>query len=379
MGRTGNEPEPVECFVGRAVGLCDAVGGQEGRMSLTAEQVSVGDYWEWMELAYERRWSDGLPLVPPTPELVEQMVAYAGRDAQEVLGAVPPRYGEASIENLAINSVMAGCKPEYFPVVLAAVEAMLEPEFNLNGVQTTTHNNEPLVIVSGPAVKQLGINAGHGVFGNGYRANGTIGRAIKLILWNLGGSYPGEPDKTTFAHPGKWSYCIGENQEESPWEPFHVERGVGAEDSAVTVFSCEAPHSIGSFGTLEQALNSLVEGIAYVGSNNYYHMGQTLLVVGPETAGILSRGGFTRSSLREYLWEKTRIDIRRLKSGYWVEEYARQTWPSWLDVDDDSAIVPPVSKPEDILVMVAGGAGKFSVLCPGWGELGGLARTKALV
>ncbi|HEX2172159.1 MAG TPA: hypothetical protein VHL09_06905 [Dehalococcoidia bacterium] len=348
-------------------------------MKLGAERIRVADYFEWLEEAHRRNWTDGLPVVPPTPERVEAMIAASGRDPDEEIGEVPPRYAVATIEALAINSVMGGCLPEYFPVVIAAVECMLEPEFNLNGVQTTTHNNEPLVIVSGPAVERLGLNAGHGVFGNGNRANGTIGRAIKLILWNLGGSYPGEPDKSTFAHPGKWSYCIGENNAANPWEPFHHERGLSGAESAVTVFGCEAPHSLLCHGTADQMLAQIVDATAHTGSNNFTYMGQWLLVIGPEAAGVLSRAGLTKDEIRRHIWEQARLPIARLKRcGVFVPEQAGQMWPDWIDVTRDDSLVPMTPRLEDILIMVAGGEGKFSMQCPGWGGFGGFAVTKPL-
>ena len=190
-----------------------------------------------VELFFERGWTDGLAIVPPTQDLVEAMIRASGREPQEEIGEIPPVQGIATIEKLAINSVMAGCRSEYFPIVIAAVEAMLVPEHNLNGVQTTTHCCVPLVIVNGPIATQLKFNASDGVFGNGFRANGTVGRAIRLILWNLGGNVPGEVDKSTQAHPGKWSFCIAEKEDASPWSPFHVERGIETGKNAVTVFS----------------------------------------------------------------------------------------------------------------------------------------------
>ena len=348
-------------------------------MELKAERLEVVDYFAWLEEAFRRNWTDGLPVVPPTPERVEEMVAAGGGDPQAVVGEIPPRYGLATIEALAINSVMAGCLPEYFPVVVTAVECMLAPEFNLNGVQTTTHNNEPLVIVSGPAVERLGINAGHGCFGNGHRANGTIGRAIKLILWNLGGSYPGAPDKSTFAHPGKWSYCIGENNAANPWEPFHHERGLADVESAVTVFSCEAPHSIQMRGTADQMLTMLIEATAHLGSNNFTSQAPLLLVIAPEAAAVLSAAGLSKNDLRQYLWSRAQVSISRIKAaGMWRPETQRQLWPSWVDTSRDDSLVPIAPRAEDIYIMVAGGDGNFSAQCPGWGGYGGFAVTRPL-
>jgi hypothetical protein len=308
------------------------------------------------------------------------MLATVDRDPQEVIGEIPPRYGLATLEQLAINAVMAGCKPAYFPVVVAATEAMLAPEFNLNGVQVTTHGCEPLVILSGPVVDELEVNTGHAVFGNGARANGTIGRAIKLILWNIGGSYPGEPDKTTFAHPGKWSFCIGEAREGNPWLPIHAERGLPADASAVTVFACEAPQHILTYGDAEHVLNGLVDALAHPGSNNFIAQGETLLLITPEYAGILSRAGYTKQRLREELWQRTRVPLYVLQRGAWRGDLIDMTWPEELRArrDDPNLMVPITARPEDIHIVVCGGAGTFSAVCPGWGGLGGFAVTRPL-
>jgi hypothetical protein len=349
-------------------------------MHLEAEKIAFASYTEWLEEAYRQRWTDGLPVVPPTEALVRAMLATVDRDPQEVIGEIPPRYGLATLEKLAINAVMAGCKPAYFPVVVAATEAMLAPEFNLNGVQVTTHGCEPLVILSGPVVDELEVNTGHAVFGNGARANGTIGRAIKLILWNIGGSYPGEPDKTTFAHPGKWSFCIGEAREGNPWLPIHAERGLPADASAVTVFSCEGPHSILCRGSAERILTALVDAIAHPGSNNFVYQGQMLLVINPENAEILAKAGHTKQSIREHIWQHARVPLHVLKRGAWSDDYVRLTWPEELkaQLDNPELRIPPTWRPEDIHIVVAGGVGHFCCVLPGWGGLGGLAVTRPL-
>ncbi len=348
-------------------------------MSLISERIEVESFLEAIELYFERGWTDGLAIVPPTEEKIEEMVRYVGRDPLEVIGEIPPRYGIATIETLAINSVMAGCLPEYFPVVIAAVEAILEPEFNLNGVQTNTHSNEPLIIVSGPAVKKLNINCGYGAFGSGFRANGTIGRAVNLILWNLGGSIPGEVDRSVFAHPGKWSYCIGENQEGKPWEPIHVERGLTKEASAVTVFSCEAPHSICCFGNALEIMITMCDTLATLGSNNIRRMGQTLVVIGPRHAGQLAKEGWSADDVRNYIWENARISLRRIiREVPSHVDPGRQSWPKWVDMNSKFQMIPLTKSPQDILIAVAGGEGSFSMCCPGWGAMGGLAVTKEI-
>lgn len=344
-------------------------------MRFNSESIDVPDYHAAVELFFERGWTDGLAVVPPTEELVEAMVRASGREAHEELGEIPPAQGIATIEKLAINSVMAGCRPEYFPVIIAAVEAMLEPEHNLNGVQTTTHCCVPLVIVNGPIAGALHFNAADGVFGSGFRANGTVGRAIRLILWNLGGNIPGEVDKSTQAHPGKWSFCIAEKEDANPWTPLHVERGIAQGKSAVTVFSCEAPHSVLCYGTVKQMLASLISSLASLGSNNVHAMGETLIVLNPWQARQFHQEGWSKQDIKMYVWQHTRVPLGQIKQVDAIG-MGGQFWPKWVDVTDDNFLVPITARPEDIHLVVAGGDTYFAAVCPGWGGLGGFAVTK---
>src|SRR5262245_59283759 len=195
-------------------------------------------------LVAERGWGDGLPIVPPTAARVAAMLAWCDRPWHDPIAKMAPRYGEATPLRLAANAVMAGCKPEYFPLYLLAIEAMCEEPMNLYGVQATTHPCAPLVIVNGPVAGELHVNSGHNAFGPGASANATIGRAIRLALLNIGGATPGLADMATFGAPSKYSYLVAENEAASPWEPLHVERGLPAEASAVTVIGAECPHNI---------------------------------------------------------------------------------------------------------------------------------------
>lgn len=346
-------------------------------MQFASEPVDVDDYHAAVELFFERGWTDGLAIVPPTEDLVEAMIRASDREPHEEIGEIPPVQGIATIEKLAVNSVMAGCRPEYFPIVIAAVEAMLEPEHNLNGVQTTTHCCVPLVIVNGPIATQLKFNASDGVFGNGFRANGTVGRAIRLILWNLGGNIPGEVDKSTQAHPGKWSFCVAEKEDASPWQPFHVERGIETGKNAVTVFSCEAPHSVLCYGTVKQMLASLVSSLSTLGSNNVQAMGETLVVLNPWQARQFHKEGWSKPEIRVYLWEHARCRLGSIRE---VDALgiADQFWPSWVEKENDDYLVPITERPRNIHIVVAGGETYFAALCPGWGGLGGFAVTKEI-
>lgn len=178
-----------------------------------------------VEHYFDQPWSDGLPVVPPTPARVAAVLDVLEGEADDFVARIPPRWGSLTNELLAVNMVMAGCKPEYAPVVRAAVLAMADPRFNLNGIQATTHVVAPLIVVNGPIARQIGMNSGGNVFGSGNRANATIGRAVRLILLSVGGGIPGELDKSTLGHPGKYTFCIAENEEASPWAPYHVEHG----------------------------------------------------------------------------------------------------------------------------------------------------------
>ncbi|MGH8703747.1 MAG: hypothetical protein ACREVR_21560, partial [Burkholderiales bacterium] len=209
-----------------------------------AEAPQVPEGTDLIEWYYERGCSDGLPLVPPTPEKIAATIAALGGEPGRPLARVPPRRGSLTREVLAINMVMAGCRPEYAPVVEAAMLALCEPRFNLNGVQATTHMASPLLVVNGPVRRAIAMNAGCNVFGSGNRANATIGRALRLVLLNVGGGWPGLLDKSTLGHPGKYTYCIAENEEASPFAPYHVEQGYKAEDSTVFLLAAEPPHSV---------------------------------------------------------------------------------------------------------------------------------------
>src|SRR5437870_8226521 len=196
------------------------------------------------EIWFDKGVTDGLPVVPPTRARVEHMLAGTGRARDELLGKMRPDYGRLTGEKAAINADLAGCRPDYLPVVIAAAECACGPAFNLHGAATSTHFAAPLIVVNGPIRTRIGLNSAFGVFGPGYRANATIGRALRLLMINVGGARPGETSMSTFGHPGRYTYCIAENEEASPWPPYHVSRGVAPATSAVTLFAGEAPHGI---------------------------------------------------------------------------------------------------------------------------------------
>lgn len=295
-------------------------------------QLEIDETGDLIEACYENGWTDGLPVVPPTPERVERMLSGTDRDPNELIAAVPPKWGRATVEKVAINAVMAGCKPAYLPLILTAVEAVTAEQFNLHGVQVTTSHVGPMLIVNGPIRKQLEINDGFNLFGQGWRANATIGRALRLICTNIGGGLPGELDRAAFGHAGKYTCCIAEKEEESPWEALHVDRGFQADDSTVTVFAGAAPQPVNDHGnnTAEGILNTVAENIAAPGSTG----GETLLVIGVEHAKTISEDGFSKADIRQYIADNTK-------------QYS---------VDD-------------LMLMVAGGpAGRWTIAVPGWGS-----------
>ena len=313
----------------------------------------------------ERGWTDGLSIVPPTEARVRAMLRATGRDALDIVGILPPRQGEATVEKLAVNAVMAGCRPEYFPVVLAAVEALADPLFNLDSVQATTHPVATMLVVNGPIARRIGIQSGYNAFGQGFRANVTIGRAVRLILMNVGGGLPGSGDRATQGTPAKIAYCFAENEAESPWEPLHVEAGLPADTSTVTVFGCEGPHNIQDHysNTALGVLRTVAGAMGQAGSNNLLGRGWPVLSLGPEHAATIAREGYTKQKVKEFLFEHARFPLARLGA-----EYRQQQIERHRVVDAPDTMVPIVRRPEDLTVLVAGGAGKHSAWQPTFGD-----------
>ena len=333
---------------------------------------------EAMELMYETGWTDGLPVVPPTGDLVEAFVDASGRVPDELIAELPPLGGRATVERIAVNSVMAGCLPEYMPVVITAIQALMDDRFNLRGVQCSTGIHSPLVIVNGPIVKQLGINSGYNCFGQGWRANATIGRAVKLALVNLGGAAPGDANKATFGHPGAYTYCVAENEDANPWEPYHVEAGFSSEDSTVTVFPGEAPHNVMYHAVnARNFLTVLADTMCALGNVQMYVMGDTMVFLGPEHARLLAEAGWRKRDVKQFLFEHARRPVGLLRRGGPAQGDDRREmlWPKFVDHTDDREMVPVVRRVDDIHIFVAGGAGgPHSVCVPGWGSRRAIRR-----
>jgi len=331
-----------------------------------------------IEMLYERGVTDGLPVVPPTRERVDRMLAAAPwRRPDELIGVLGPQLGKATVEKVAINAVMAGCKPDYFPVVLAAAEGLCDTALCAHGLSITLMSGAPLAIINGPVRSKIGLNCGHNALGHGFRANATIGRAIRLITMNIGGARPHGVTKATMGHPGQYSFLVAENEEISPWEPLHVERGFKKEDSVVTFFGGTGFFQVADFASnTAQRLASTIGGTMGGGINNYREyplMSDTVLVLSPEHAHTIARDGWSKRDLRKYLYETV---VRR------PEENApppRGRAAKWTTAD---GAVRKFRSPDAIIVVVAGGsAGRLSVVIPGWvsEELAGSAPVSKLI
>jgi hypothetical protein len=332
---------------------------------LDAETLDIGDLAPdaFNDYAIAQGWSDGLPLVAPTEAAVERFVAAAGRVDNDTFQPISPRQVVPTLKSLAANAVMAGCRPEYFPVVLAGLRAVLDPAYNLHGTLATTHPCAQMMLVNGPLRGELDINGGANCFGQGRRANATIGRALQLILLNIGGAKPGDMDRSTQGSPAKYSFCFGENEEASPWEPYHVRRGFAAGDSVVTCLAAEPPHNINDHAsnTGEGLITTIAGTMSEAGSNTVYLRGPCFIVIGPEHAQTLARDGWTPKSIREALYERSRVHVSRI---------SRENRESW-DGMERFAINEHYylgRDPDDLHIAVAGGPGKHSAYITSFGN-----------
>ena len=341
---------------------------------------------EWRDLAeaiercYELGWTDGLPVVPPTVELVQQFLDHVGRGADEVVGSLPERRREVPVGKVAANAVMAGCRPEYFPVVLSASEAMLDPAFNLVGPSSSLGGAGILLIVNGPITQQLGINSRNNLLGPGNRANATIGRAVRLILMNACAATPGLFDRSILGHPGKYSFCIAEAETETHWRPLHVERGFAAEQSAVTVFACEGPRQVRTSESPDEVIHSVADVTSSLGTSmsTVGSTGDTSAIVRQGEIAVVVSG-------RSDVWESwSKDDFRRALHPKLTRSLAdlKRAGDVAGDVEpgDESNLVSLVPEPEDILVVFAGGEERtMCAVMPSWGpKVGSTAVTKAV-
>jgi len=323
----------------------------------------------------ERRWGDGLPIVPPTAERVGRMLRHTRRAPDDVVATIAPGFGAATIEGIAINAVLAGCDPEYLPVLIAAVEAVAAPEFNLQGIQATTNPVAVWIIVSGPLARRLEINGTFNCLGEGAWANATIGRALRLILRNIGGALPGEMDRATHGQPGKYTFCCAENDDASPWQPLHVERGFAAGCSAVTVVGAEGTMNMNTHAKdAAELLRAIAETMIHPPSNEYTHGGEPWLVIGPEHAEILKRAGLSKAEVKQRLWEISKMPAGRMTAKDLGRVLVSRS--AELGAIGPDTLLPISPRPEGIGIVVAGGPGTHSVYVPCFGN--SLAVTRAV-
>lgn len=315
-----------------------------------------------LEDLHSRNMTDGLPVIIPTPARVSKMVLASGQDADMVLGAMGPANGMATLEKVAVAAVMAGCLPDYMPLVLAAVKAVIDPRFDLTEMQATTHCTAPLIIVNGPARHTCGpVSSSYGALGPGHRANASIGRALRLAMINIGGGRPGTSDMALLGHPGKFSYCLAENEEVSPFPPMHVDLGFDSQDSVVTVIGAEAPHSVLFSGDgddpnqYELLLEVLAIGLANAGTNNAILTGgMATIVLNPEHASVLHKAGLSRQDIASEIYQRCEMDgaeANRLCAGF-----ARKT------LKPRQAFTGP----DQLLILMSGGSGLYSMVMPSW-------------
>lgn len=339
---------------------------------ITSERIHVSDdLEEAFEEMYERGWTDGLPVVPPTPDRVRRLIEGAGLRGDELIAELAPRGGLATVEKIAVNAVMAGCKPEYLPVVIAAVEALAQPQLNLLGVQTTTNPVAPFILVNGPVRRTIDLNCGRGALGPGWRANATIGRAVRLVMINIGGAVPAQIDKAVHGSPAKYSFCVGELEEESPWEPFHVDHGFSREDSTVTVIPAQGTQSVAaSYLDVEKSiLPMLANGLAVWGTNSYNKSeGNPAVIMAPRHAHLFADAGWSKARIQEWLYENTKVPGKTLPVEPKLMAHHRL-------FDGDRVCI--CKQPSDIAIVVAGGVEAYHItLLASYGNPMAIARIR---
>jgi hypothetical protein len=332
-----------------------------GGTLLAARKVPYGEHDDPMEVCFERGWSDGLPVTPPTDERVVRMLKGTPRRPGEVVGRIPPNLAECTIEKVAINAVLAGCKPEYMPVLLAALEAALEPVFTLHGLLATTYFSAPIIIVNGPIARKIGMNSGINALGQGNRANATIGRALNLVVRNVGGGRPGEADRANLGAPSKYTFCFAEDESDTSWEPLSVARGYPRGASTVTLFQ---GHGVEAFvdqksRTPEALTRSLAMALTKIGHPKLVQSARAILVLSPEHYAIYREGGWDRKRIERALFEATIRPGKALVAG--VDGVGEG-----IPASRAGEMVPKFHDDGLMIVRAGGAAGLFSAILPGW-------------
>ena len=331
-----------------------------------APVFELEDSWEAINAWFlERDLTDGLPIVPPTEARVRAMTGYVqevlGWAPQDAIGKLAPKEGVATIEKIAANAVMAGCKAEYMPVLIACVKGIADRRFNLDALQTSTHNTSVLPIVNGPICKAIDLNWGHNYTGSRWQSTAAIGRALRLIMANIGGT-PGSVNIHTQGHIARFEHCIAENEGENPWESLHVERGFAPDVSTVTVIpACPAAmiDDNGGSQTAKDLLRTIAHSIAYVGNRNTNGEGQPLLILAPQHARLLADGNYSKAEVKRFIWERARVRFGDIPTGNLVS-FSQKNLKLYADVDPGYG-VPIADKADDIVIVVMGGAGTHSL------------------
>lgn len=331
---------------------------------MTKEQLKstgheVSDTVEAIEYYFNQGWTDGLPVVPPTETSILAMLDAAGVGPGDEITFIEHRNVSVRADKVAINAVMAGCEPAYMPVIVAALQAIGDPRWGFHGPATSTGGSAVFLLVNGPLARNLGINYGDNLFGPGWRPNATIGRAVRLVMRNVIGAMPGRLDRSTLGHAGKYTYCIAENEEGSPWPPFHVERGFRPEQSTVSVMAALAPHQF--YNQLSNTSEGILTTVCahmrisgMVGSQPQY-----ALIIAGEHMRIMAKEGWTKGDIKEFCFEHSQSSYADLKRIH--------VMPGKMTAEDETRMRPLVGSPDDFIVVAAGGrAGAFSAYIPGW-------------
>jgi len=308
---------------------------------------------------YIKNQTDGLPIIPPTRSRVDKFLKYSDLKPEEIIAILPPKRGKATMEKVAINAVMAGCLSNFMPVIQHAIKAVSQEKFNLPGINATTHPISICAIINGPVSTELAINSGTGCLGPGNIANATIGRALRLSMINIAGAVPGIGDHATMGSPAKYSFCFAEAESESPWEPLHVERGYKSDVSTVTMMAAEAPQNVNDHRSTkaEDLLGTIIHTAAVAGCNNSHVPGEILIIMGSEHAKTVSDDGWTKDDVKKYIHEKTIVTAELGGRG------GRKLDEKWIT----DGMVKITRSPEDVVLVVAGGPGRHSMVSPGFG------------
>ena len=332
-----------------------------GKTLLAARRIEYPETADPAEVCYERGWTDGLPVTPPTDERVITMLKGTKRRPHEIVGKIPPFLADCTVEKVAINAVMAGCKPEYMPVLLAALEAALEPVFTLHGVLATTYFSGPIIIVNGPVAKRIGMNSGINVLGQGNRANATIGRALNLIVLNVGGGRPGEADRSTLGAPSKYTLCFAEDESDPEWEPLSVARGFPRGTSAVTLFQGHGPEAFvdQKSRTPEGLTRSFALSLNKMGHDRLTQSARAIVVLSPEHYAIYKESGWDRKKIERALYEATIRPGREILAG-------ADGVGEGVPASRAEEMVPKFHDDGLMVVRAGGPAGLFSAVLPGW-------------